>query len=391
LQFNHGLAVSSDGKTIYASAPDSVWSWSYDSSTRTSSNQQTIITNMETNDHTTRTLLLSRSVPGMLLVSRGSTSNIDIDAASLASGHSQIRAFNLNNRSTTAYDFDTTGLRLGWGLRNSVGIAEHPITGGIYSVENSADQIIRDGVDIHQNNPGEEMNFHGYLNGTDYAPQGGNYGYPWCFAAWDVDELPDHANLSVGSQFALSESNYPDNENRTDTYCAAQNAPRLTFQAHMAPLDIKFNNSGTQGWVTWHGSWDRTDPVGYKVSVIEFANGEPVAPTTSKTALTDIFTNADLSVCPNNCFRPVGMAFDGQGRLFVSSDATGEIYMITSEKVPLVTSSSSGAASSATATSTSTGSQASSTSNGRSLVADIVKSLQVSAIIACLAAAFVMA
>ena len=391
MQFNHGLAVSSDGKTIYASAPDSVWSWSYDSSTRTSSNQQTIITNMETNDHTTRTLLLSRSVPGMLLVSRGSTSNIDIDAASLASGHSQIRAFNLNNRSTTAYDFDTTGLRLGWGLRNSVGVAEHPITGGIYSVENSADQIIRDGVDIHQNNPGEEMNFHGYLNGTDYAPQGGNYGYPWCFAAWDVDELPDHANLSVGSQFALSESNYPDNENRTDTYCAAQNAPRLTFQAHMAPLDIKFNNSGTQGWVTWHGSWDRTDPVGYKVSVIEFANGEPVAPTTSKTALTDIFTNADLSVCPNNCFRPVGMAFDGQGRLFVSSDATGEIYMITSEKVPLVTSSSSGAASSATATSTSTGSQASSTSNGRSLVADIVKSLQVSAIIACLAAAFVMA
>lgn len=391
MQFNHGLAVSSDGKTIYASAPDSVWSWSYDSSTRTSSNQQTIITNMETNDHTTRTLLLSRSVPGMLLVSRGSTSNIDIDAASLASGHSQIRAFNLNNRSTTAYDFDTTGLRLGWGLRNSVGVAEHPITGGIYSVENSADQIIRDGVDIHQNNPGEEMNFHGYLNGTDYAPQGGNYGYPWCFAAWDVDELPDHANLSVGSQFALSESNYPDNENRTDTYCAAQNAPRLTFQAHMAPLDIKFNNSGTQGWVTWHGSWDRTDPVGYKVSVIEFANGEPVAPTTSKTALTDIFTNADLSVCPNNCFRPVGMAFDGQGRLFVSSDATGEIYMITSEKVPSVTSSSSGAASSATATSTSTGSQASSTSNGRSLVADIVKSLQVSAIIACLAAAFVMA
>jgi glucose/arabinose dehydrogenase len=346
---------------------------------------------METDDHTTRTLLLSRKVHGMLLVSRGSTSNIDIDAASLASGHSQIRAFNLTNRSTTAYDFDTTGLRLGWGLRNSVGVAEHPTTGGIYSVENSADQIVRDGVDVHQNNPGEEMNFHGYLNGTDYALQGGNYGYPWCFAAWNVDELPDHGNLSVGSQFALSESNYPDNENRTDAYCAAQNAPRLTFPAHMAPLDIKFNNSGTQGWVTWHGSWDRTDPVGYKVSVIEFANGEPVAPATSKTALTDIFTNVDLSVCPNNCFRPVGMAFDGQGRLFVSSDATGEIYMITSEKAPSATSSSSGAASSATATGTSTGSQASSTSNGRRLIPDLVKSLQGAAVIVCLAAAFVIA
>lgn len=327
----------------------------------------------------------------MLLVSRGSTSNIDIEAASLASGHSQIKAFNLNNMTGAAYDFDTAGLRLGWGLRNSVGVGEHPITGGLYSVENSADQITRDGVDVHQNNPGEEMNFHGYLNGTEYTPQGGNYGYPWCFAAWAVDELPDHSDLSVGSQFALSASNYPNDQNRTDTYCAAQNAPRLTFQAHMAPLDIKFNNSGTEGWVTFHGSWDRTDPVGYKMSVIPFANGEPVAPSTSKTALTDIFSNADNSVCPGNCFRPVGMAFDGQGRLFVSSDATGEIYMITREQAASGTSSSSSAASSGTATSTSTGSQASSTSDGRSLVVDIVKSLQVGVIIAGLAVALVMA
>lgn len=405
LQLNHGLAVSSDSNTIYASAPESVWSWSYDPLTRTSSDQQTIVTNMETTDHTSRTLLLSKKVPGMLLVSRGSTSNIDIVAASLASGHSQIRAFNLNNIST-AYDFDSEGLRLGWGLRNSVGVAEHPTTGGIYSVENSADQIVRDGVDVHQNNPGEEMNFHGYLDGKTYPPQGGNYGYPWCFSAWDVDELPDHRNLKVGSQFALSESNYPDNENRTDAYCAAQNAPRLTFQAHMAPLDLKFNNSGTHGWVTWHGSWDRTDPVGYKVSVIEFANGEPVAPATSKTAVTDIFTNANISVCPDNCFRPVGMAFDSEGRLFVSSDDTGEIYMITQEQAAQVTStssavppsgtasstsSSSSALSSETATSTSTSSQASSTSDGRRLVTDIMKSLQVSAAIAFLGIVFVMA
>lgn len=338
---------------------------------------------MTTDDHTTRTLLLSKKVPGMLLVSRGSTSNIDIDAASIASGHSQIRAFNLNNMSGAAYDFGSEGLRLGWGLRNSVGVAEHPTTGGIYSVENSADQIFRDGVDVHQNNPGEEMNFHGYLDGTEYPPQGGNYGYPWCFSAWAVDELPENSNISVGSQFALSASNYPNDQNRTDAYCAAQNAPRLTFQAHMAPLDIKFNNSGTEGWITYHGSWDRTDPVGYKTSVIQFANGEPVAPATSKTAITDIFYNADTSVCPDQCFRPVGMAFDAHGRLFVSSDATGEIYMITREK-------SSSATSSGTVTSTSTSSQASSTSDGRRVVTDILTSLQVGAIIVLMAAAFVM-
>jgi glucose/arabinose dehydrogenase len=211
---------------------------------------------MTTNDHTTRTLLLSQKAPGMLLVSRGSTSNIDLIAASPASGHSQIRAFNLNNMTGQPYQFDTAGLRLGWGLRNSVGVAEHPVTGGIYSVENSADQITRDGQDIHENNPGEELNFHGYLNGTQYPPQGQNYGYPYCFAAWNLSEIPNNGNLSTGSQFSIDGPLPLTNSlAKTDSYCAAQVPPRLTFQAHLAPLDLVFNNSGTEGWVTFHGSW----------------------------------------------------------------------------------------------------------------------------------------
>ena len=192
----------------------------------------------------------------MLLVSRGSTANIDLSAASLASGHSQIRAFNLTNLTDQAYQFDTTGIRLGWGLRNSVGVAEHPVTGGIYSVENSADQITRDGQDIHENNPGEELNFHGYLNGTNYPLQGQNYGYPYCFSAWDVSEIPRNDNLSIGSQFSLDgPSPLTDSLAKPDSYCATLIPPRLTFQAHTAPLDIVFNSSGTECWVTCHGSW----------------------------------------------------------------------------------------------------------------------------------------
>lgn len=213
---------------------------------------KTIVSGMTTDDHTTRTLLLSQKVPGMLLISRGSTSNLDLDAAQLSSGHSQIKAFDLNNLTGDGYDFDSQGLRLGWGLRNSVGVAEHPSSGGIFSVENSVDQMTRQGKDIHEDNPGEEMNFHGYLNGTQYAEQGQNYGYPWCFAAWGVSDIPDNSDLTVGSQFAIDPIN---GQGRNDSYCAAQVPPRLTFQAHMAPLDIKFNNSGTEGWVTFHGSW----------------------------------------------------------------------------------------------------------------------------------------
>lgn len=44
--------------------------------------------------------------------------------------------------------------------------------------------------------------------------------------------------------------------------------------------------------------------------------------------------NADNSNCPGKCFRPVGLALDsgaqgGKNRLFMTSDATGEIFVVT--------------------------------------------------------------
>jgi hypothetical protein len=88
-------------------------------------------------------------------------------------------------------------------------------------------------------------------------------------------------------------------------------------------------DSGAEAWITFHGSWDRDSPVGYKMGLVRFdANGEPVDSLESKTALQDIFANQDNSRCPGNCFRPVGMAIDSRGRIFVSSDASGEIYLV---------------------------------------------------------------
>lgn len=131
----------------------------------------------------------------------------------------------------------------------------------------------------------------------------------------------------------------------------------------MAPLDIKFNSNGTEAYIAFHGSCksqtttspclpgslsqctkrnkertltystphpagNRNDPVGYKLSVVSFANGQPVEPPTSTTAAKDILSNADLSACPGKCFRPVGLAIDDKGRIFMSSDSTGEIYVL---------------------------------------------------------------
>lgn len=143
---------------LFASTSEAAYSWDYDAAqSSVSESNRTLVTNMNNSDHTTRTLLLSQKADGLLVVSRGSASNLDAEAEVLSSGRGHVRAFNVQNVSDTGYDFNTDGLRLGWGLRNSVGLAEHPDTGGIYSVENSGDEIMREGKDVHQDNPGEEM------------------------------------------------------------------------------------------------------------------------------------------------------------------------------------------------------------------------------------------
>ena len=73
---------------------------------------------------------------------------------------------------------------------------------------------------------------------------------------------------------------------------------------------------------------NRDNPSGYKVGVIDFVDGSPRALPVNNRAVFEIFTNADNKKCPDNCFRPVGLAFDKSGRLFVSSDKSGEIYVL---------------------------------------------------------------
>jgi glucose/arabinose dehydrogenase len=62
----------------------------------------------------------------------GSKGNLDQGTTDPASGRSMIKIFNLSTiDSSLPADYPSNGKILGWGLRNSVGIAEHPVTGGI--------------------------------------------------------------------------------------------------------------------------------------------------------------------------------------------------------------------------------------------------------------------
>ena len=243
---NHGLEISPDGTQLFASDKEGVYSWPYDSrEAKITGDYTTWVTGMNQMGHSSRTLLLSRKAPGILLVSRGSGPNIDPLARDIDTGVSQIRAFDVSGQ-PKEYKY-TEGKVIGWGLRNSIGLGENPADGGIWSNENASDNMARDGKDIHETSPGEEINYHG-----DSEVHGKHYGYPDCAAVWDIPSLPRNTQLKVGVQFTHNATA----EDVNDEQCSRDYIqPRLTLPSHWAPIDIAFNSKGTVAYMTSHGSW----------------------------------------------------------------------------------------------------------------------------------------
>ena len=181
------------------------------------------------------------------------------------------------------------------------------------------DDIRLGGKDVHNENPAEKLNYHGSLNDTANKLKGVNFGYPSCIPAWDTQLLGN--GLEVGQLFM------PDGVPKA-TDCASRQPGRVHFPSHTAPLDIKFTANATAAYVSFHGSWNRRPADGYRVMRVDFRNGQPVAAPTSKTAAIPVMENTNVGSCPSSCFRPVGLEIDKKGRVFVSSDTTGEVYVI---------------------------------------------------------------
>jgi hypothetical protein len=120
-----------------------------------------------------------------------------------------------------------------------------------------------------------------------------------------------------------------------DTTCFQQSVPpRLTFQAHSAPIDGKFDRDFKNMYVTLHGSWNRSPATGYKVVVVPFSKTEkgyePVARASEK-GYTDILWSENVDSCASTtCLRPSGLVWDSAfTRMFVASDSRqGEIFML---------------------------------------------------------------
>ncbi|KJZ79907.1 hypothetical protein HIM_00621 [Hirsutella minnesotensis 3608] len=331
-KLNHGIALSSDGTTLFASSSTDVYAYAYDAVAGTAGPRRHLITGMKQGGHATRTLLVPKLHPNLLLVSRGSDGNVDKGTVHIASGRSQIRVFEIDKLMGYGGPVPyTSGKVLGWGLRNSVGVAQEPITGSIWSVENSLDNMKRGGRDIHNSNPGEELNYHGRPDDKKSGFYGANYGYPACVTIYDSSNVDGYLpGAETGRPFVGD--HMP--RNWTDGYCQEKTMPpRITFESHLAPLDIEFLDDGSAAYISMHGSWNRQPAAGYRLSRVSFAYGAPLPSPHSQEAEEKVLWNSDGSQCPHACLRPVGVALSSGGdSLYLTSDATGELLLVSGVK-----------------------------------------------------------
>jgi glucose/arabinose dehydrogenase len=121
---NHGIVISQNGKTLFASSATSVFAWNYDPATMTiSGDYRIVISGMASNGHVTRTLAIIPKHPNLLIVSHGSNDNFDYPSGDIKVGRSCIKVFDTTKTPADGYDYVTEGYQMGYGLRNEVGLA----------------------------------------------------------------------------------------------------------------------------------------------------------------------------------------------------------------------------------------------------------------------------
>jgi glucose/arabinose dehydrogenase len=121
---NHGIYLSPDGSTLYASSPTTVYSWPYSSTTgKVGTTKKTIVVGMVNAGHITRTLIIPPSHPNLLVVSHGSNGNWDYPAVNPGAARAIVKVFDISSVPSGGYKFVTQGQVVGYGLRNEVGLA----------------------------------------------------------------------------------------------------------------------------------------------------------------------------------------------------------------------------------------------------------------------------
>jgi glucose/arabinose dehydrogenase len=178
------------------------------------------------------------------------------------------------------------------GIRNTVGFDWHPVTKELWFTDNGRDML---GDDI----PPDELN---------QAPkQGMHFGFPYC-----------HAGTIADPEFG---------KKRT---CEEFTPPAMKLSPHVAALGMRFY-TGTmfpeeyrnQIFIAEHGSWNRSTPIGYRVSLVRVAENKAVKYETFAEGWLQrgraVGRPADVLVMPD-------------GALLISDDYAGVIYRVSYKK-----------------------------------------------------------
>lgn len=177
------------------------------------------------------------------------------------------------------------------GLRNAVFITTHPETNEVWGTEMGRDFL-------GDNTPPDEINI---------IKDGQNYGWPICYG-----------NKKHDANF--------DKNVYTEDPCLFTQAPIYEIPAHSAPLGLTFVNTSAfpSDWqgdllVAYHGSWNSSVPVGYKVVRMD-VEGNTIS---GENDFITGFISGSQAVA-----RPVDLVFDSSGSLYLSDDKAGAVYQV---------------------------------------------------------------
>lgn len=113
--------------------------------------------------------------------------------------------------------------------------------------------------------------------------------------------------------------------------CGETESPVYEIAAHSAPLGLTFVDSAhfPQDWqgdllVAYHGSWNRSTPIGYKVVKLKISGNS----VTEEEDFLSGFLPVGATGPESATGRPVDLVFDKDGNLFISDDKAGVIYRV---------------------------------------------------------------
>lgn len=267
----HSVAFTEDGSLLVAGS-GTLYQVTLDDAYHEDS-RQAILEYAGGGGHSTRTVVVRPD--GSLLVSVGSSCNVcweeDPERATIITAPPEGGEWRVLMR----------------GLRNAVGLAIDPATGDPWATVNGRDLM---GDDV----PPETL--YRVVDGADA-------GWPRC-----------HAGDIVDPEFG----NQPDPDTGL-VGCAGVVAPAAQFQAHMAPLGITFWDG--YAIIAFHGSWNRSEKVGYEVWRLPWDYG----PAGEAETFISGFLDRESGEATG---RPAGVVVGADGALYVSDDKAGYIYRV---------------------------------------------------------------